>query len=555
MTAPCPGRAGCAGTNSTMPALSRSTAAHRFSRRPTAKDASCRPWARAAVESWAPLPISSMANGDSMARTFMLQGTGSHVGKSLIVAGLCRAFANQGLKVAPFKPQNMSNNAAVTRDGGEIGRAQAMQARAARLDPVCDMNPILLKPEANGGAQVIIQGRRATTLSARDYFANRDRFRPAVLESFRRLAATADLVLVEGAGSPAEVNLRDGDLANMGFARSANVPVILIGDIHRGGVIASLVGTFVVLDPSDAALIRAFLVNNFHGDPGLFEDGRKFIEERTTVPCLGVIPYWSDARKLPAEDSLALDSMRASSHQGPIRIAVLRLPRIANFDDLDPLLLESSITVEFVQPGAAVPAHADVVIIPGTKSTIADLRFLREQGWDTDIRAHLRRGGRVLGLCGGYQMLGRRIHDWQGLEGKPESVDGLGLLDVETTLEPNKALRRISAVHAATGAAITGYEIHLGRTSGGDCVRPFALIDAVPDGAVSRDGRVAGTYIHGCFESDAFRQSYIASLGGQAGPLGHAERIEHTLDALAGHLAANMDVDRLLALAAPANAA
>jgi adenosylcobyric acid synthase len=426
-----------------------------------------------------------------------------------------------------------------------------MQARAARVEPVSDMNPILLKPEATGGAQVIVQGHRKSTLSARDYFTHRDRFRPAVLESFQRVAAAADLVLIEGAGSPAEVNLRDGDLANMGFARAANVPVILIGDIHRGGVIASLVGTFVVLDPSDAALIRAFLVNNFHGDPALFDDGRKFIEQRTGVPCLGVIPHWSDARKLPAEDSLALDGLRPA-HQGPVRIAVLRLARIANFDDLDPLMLESSITVEFVQPGAAVPAHADVVIIPGTKSTIADLRFLREQGWDTDIRAHLRRGGRVLGLCGGFQMLGRRIHDWQGLEGQPESVDGLGLLDVETTLEPNKALKRIHAVHVSTNTAITGYEIHLGRTSGEDCARPFALIDAVPDGAISRDGRVAGTYIHGCFESDVFRQAYLASLGGNSGSLGYADRIEHTLDALAAHLTANMDVDRLLALAAPA---
>jgi len=490
-----------------------------------------------------------------MARALMVQGTGSNVGKSLIVAGLCRAFANQGLKVAPFKPQNMSNNAAVTVDGGEIGRAQAMQARAARMEPVSDMNPILLKPEATGGAQVIVQGRREATLSARDYFANRDRFRAAVLQSFERLSGAADLVVVEGAGSPAEVNLREGDLANMGFARAANVPVVLIGDIHRGGVIASLVGTLAVLDPADAALIRAFLVNNFHGDPMLFDDGRKFLEERTGVPCLGVIPHWSEARKLPAEDSLVLDSMRPPGHQGPVRIAVLRLARIANFDDLDPLMLESSITVEFVQPGAALPAHSDVVIIPGTKSTIADLRFLREQGWDTDIRAHLRRGGRVLGLCGGYQMLGRRIHDWQGLEGQPESVDGLGLLDVETTLEPNKALTRIRATHVATNTTIDGYEIHLGRTGGEDCARPFAMIGAVPDGAISRDGRVAGTYIHGCFESDAFRRAYLASLGGTPGSLGHAERIERTLDGLAEHLTSNMDVDRLLAIAAPPNAA
>ena len=320
-------------------------------------------------------------------------------------------------------------------------------------------------------------------------------------------------------------------------------------------MIASLVGTFVVLDPADAALIRASLVNNFHGDPTLFDAGRKFLEERTGVPCLGVVPHWSDARRLPAEDSLVLDSMRPATNHGPIRIAVLRLGRIANFDDLDPLMIELAITVEFVQPGAAVPAHADVVIIPGTKSTIADLRFLREQGWDTDIRAHLRRGGRVLGLCGGYQMLGRRIHDWQGLEGQPESVDGLGLLDVETTLEPVKALARVSAIHVATNTVINGYEIHLGRTSGEDCARPFAMVGAVPDGAISRDGRVAGTYIHGCFESDAFRQAYLTALGGTPGSLGHAEHVERTLDALAEHLTANLDIERVFAIAAPANAA
>jgi adenosylcobyric acid synthase len=488
-----------------------------------------------------------MANGEAMARALMLQGTGSNVGKSLIVAGLCRAFANRGLKVAPFKPQNMSNNAAVTSDGGEIGRAQAMQARAARIEPVSDMNPILLKPEGNGGAQIILQGRRSTTLSARDYFANRDRFRPAVLESFRRLAATVDLVVVEGAGSPAEINLRDGDLANMGFARAANVPVILIGDIHRGGVIASLVGTFVVLDPADAALIRAFLVNNFHGDPTLFDDGRTFIEGRTGVPCLGVIPHWSDARKLPAEDSLALDNPRPA-HQGPLRIAVLRLARIANFDDLDPLGMEPGVKLVFVKPGEPIPAEAEIIILPGSKSTIGDLIFLRAQGWDVDIKAHVRRGGHVLGLCGGYQMLGKTIDDPDGVDGRAGTVEGLGLLDIATVMTSDKSTTLVTGTHCASGAGIEGYEIHLGRSQGRDCARPLLDIDGRADGAISADGRVQGTYVHGLFTGDAFRKAWLAQFG-IASSLAYEARIESALDALADHLEAHLDIEQILKIA------
>ncbi len=484
------------------------------------------------------------------ARAIMLMGTGSDVGKSLIAAGLCRAFADRGLKVRPFKPQNMSNNAAVTVDGGEIGRAQALQARAARIDPTVHMNPVLLKPETERGAQVIVQGRRHATMSARHYFAHRSQFLPAILDSFRKLAGEADLVIVEGAGSPAEVNLRDGDLANMGFAAAANVPALLVGDIHRGGVIAAIVGTFAVLTPEDRSRIKGFLINKFHGDPALFAEGRKFLESETATPCLGVVPHFPAAARLPAEDAVALEQMLASN-SGNCKICVLRLPRIANFDDLDPLRLEPGVTVQFIDPGEAIPGDARLVIVPGSKSTMADLMALRAQGWDIDLKAHVRRGGHVLGLCGGYQMLGRRIHDPEGLEGPPGSVEALGLLDVETTLLPGKILTRIGAIHGPSGAPITGYEIHLGQTTGPDCTRPFALIGAEPDGAIGADGRVMGTYIHGCFAGDQFRRGFLATLGAEAGSFAFEVEIERTLDELAAHLESHLDLDRILALAGP----
>ena len=507
------------------------------------------------------------------ARALMFQGTGSDVGKSLIVAGLCRAFADRGLSVAPFKPQNMSNNAAVAQ-GGEIGRAQALQAKAARLTPHVDMNPVLLKPESEGGAQVIVQGQRAATLSARAYFSRRQEFLPAVLESFRRLAAAHDLILVEGAGSPAEVNLRAGDIANMGFAAEIDAPVVLIGDIHRGGVIAQLVGTLAVLG-ADAGRIRGFLINNFHGDPALFADGRAFIEERTGRPVLGVIPHFPDAARLPAEDALALQTANAMSPASPANpsptisgvgrgrgavgghahITVPRLARIANFDDLDPLRAAPGVRLSLIPPGRALPGDADLVILPGSKSTRADMAFLRQQGWDIDIMAHARRGGRVLGICGGYQMLGRTIADPDGLEGEPGATAGLGLLDVETVLTGEKTVRETTARHVATDTAITAYEIHLGRTTGPDAARPFALIGETPDGAVSADGRIAGTYLHGAFTSDAFRRAFLRQLGAHdAGP-SYEATINATLDALAGHLAHHIDLDALLDLAVPAGRA
>ncbi|MDP9138379.1 MAG: cobyric acid synthase [Pseudomonadota bacterium] len=481
----------------------------------------------------------------------MLMGTGSDVGKSLIAAGLCRHFSNRGMKVRPFKPQNMSNNAAVTVDGGEIGRAQALQAVAARADPTVHMNPVLLKPETANGAQLIVQGRREGTHSARDYMRLRSTLLPRVLDSFHRLAKGADLIIVEGAGSPAETNLRDGDIANLGFAEAAQIDALLVGDIHRGGVIASIVGTFAVLDAEDARRLSGVLINNFHGDASLFDEGRRTIERMAGRPVLGVVPHFAQARVLPAEDVLALEHAEPQ-RSGALHIAVLRLPRIANFDYLDPLRAEPQVTLTFVREGEAIPASARLVIIPGSKSTLADLRFLKAQGWDIDLQAHVRRSGRVLGICGGYQMLGRLVQDPHGIEGGAAAEPGLALLDVETTLTPEKRLAVTYARHCPTRLPIIGYEIHLGTTSGSDCTRPFAEVDGRPEGAVSADRRVEGTYLHGCFTADAFRRAYLAGLGGTlATTFSFTALVDETLDALARHLAVHADLERLLQLGKP----
>jgi adenosylcobyric acid synthase len=479
----------------------------------------------------------------------MFQGTGSDVGKSLIVAGLARAFTNRGLRVRPFKPQNMSNNAAVTADGGEIGRAQALQARAARVAPSVHMNPVLLKPQSEVGAQVVVQGRVFATAKAAEYQGfKRELMRP-VLDSFARLRADADLVLVEGAGSASEVNLRANDIANMGFARAADVPVVLIGDIDRGGVIASLVGTKAVIEPADAASIRGFIVNKFRGDPALFADGMARIAQATGWAPLGLVPHFADARLLPAEDALALDHARPAKPDARVRIAVLVLPHIANFDDLDPLDAEPAVELLRVKPGMALPGDVPLVILPGSKATIADMNALRAAGFDVDIAAHLRRGGHVLGLCGGFQMLGRTIADPAGHEGPPGSVPGLGLIDVATVLNDDKRLTRASGA-TADGEPFAGYEMHMGATDGPDRARPFArLDDGSPDGAVSVDGRVSGTYIHGLFAEDRQRGAWLGRLGAGVPAVSYETQVEATLDRLAAHLAACIDLDRLLSLA------
>ncbi|MEA1834150.1 cobyric acid synthase [Methylobacterium durans] len=483
-----------------------------------------------------------------MTRAIMIQGTGSDVGKSLIVAGLARAFARRGLRVRPFKPQNMSNNAAVTADGGEIGRAQALQARAAGVPPSVHMNPVLLKPQSEVGSQVVVQGRMVGTAKARDYQGWKPRLLASVLESFAHLRAEADLVVVEGAGSASEVNLRAGDIANMGFARATDTPVILLGDIDRGGVIASLVGTKAVLDPADAAMVRGFLVNRFRGDPSLFADGMRIIAERTGWESLGLVPHFPDAARLPAEDVLGLKGSEAGP--GARVVAVPVLSRIANFDDLDPLRAEPGIAVVLVRPGEAIPGNADLVLLPGSKTTIDDLADLRAQGWDVDIRAHLRRGGRVLGLCGGYQMLGRRISDPHGIEGEARSVAGLGLLDVETVMTPLKRLEAVTGESLSDAVPFAGYEMHVGDTAGPDAARPLLrLADGRTDGAVSADGRVAGTYVHGLFADDRQRAAWLARLGAAASGATYEAGIEAVLDGLAHHIEAHVDCDRLLALA------
>lgn len=478
-------------------------------------------------------------------KRIMIQGAGSNVGKSMLVAGLCRHFTRQGLTVRPFKPQNMSNNAAVAT-GGEIGRAQALQARACGVAPHVDMNPVLLKPESETGAQVIVQGQRLTTVKARDYAALKPQLMAPVLDSFRRLQRDADLVIVEGAGSPAEVNLRAGDIANMGFARAADVPVILTGDIDRGGVIAQLVGTQAVLDPADAGMIRGFLINKFRGDPRLFDEGYRLIEDRTGWRGLGVVPWFPQAHRLPAEDAADLGGTRGS---GEFLIVVPHLSRIANFDDLDPLAQEPGVTLKIVKPGQPLPVEADLIILPGSKATIADLAHFRAQGWDIDLAAALRRGARVLGLCGGYQMLGREIADPDGIEGKPGSVPGLGLLDLTTTMTPDKRVTETEALHPASGTRVRGYEIHLGATSGPDRSRPMFSVAGQPEGAIRADGRVMGSYLHGMFTEDAFRRAFLAGLGARPGAGSYDQTVEDTLDALADHLAAHVDCRFLLDLA------
>ena len=491
-----------------------------------------------------------------MPAAIMLQGAGSNVGKSVLVAGLCRHFANQGLQVRPFKPQNMSNNAAVTADGGEIGRAQALQARACRVPASIHMNPVLLKPETETGAQIIVQGQRFGSMRAREYGTHKTTLLPRVLDSFSRLQDGADLVIVEGAGSPAEVNLRDGDIANMGFALAADVPVLMVGDIDRGGVIASLVGTKNVLDSEDSNLIKGFMINKFRGDTTLFSEGMEIIATSTGWQGLGILPWFAAARFLPAEDILDIAGKAGrAGGDAPLHIAVPVLRRIANFDDLDPLAGEEDVRLTLVEAGDVIPADVDMVLLPGSKSTISDLAFLREQGWDIDIAAHLRRGGVVMGLCGGYQMLGTQIDDPDGVEGPAGLAKGLGLLDVDTVLAGDKTLSLVSAESVAYQTPVRGYEIHMGRTSGADCARPMLRIGARHDGAVSADGRVMGSYLHGIFTDDSFRRAFLDDLArqrGRKGVFGQIDfdaRVDGVLDDLAEHMAANLDMESLAQIA------
>ncbi|MBY3151826.1 cobyric acid synthase [Rhizobium laguerreae] len=476
-----------------------------------------------------------------MARAIMLQGTGSDVGKTVLVAGLCRLAANRGLTVRPFKPQNMSNNAAVADDGGEIGRAQWLQSLAARTPSSVHMNPVLLKPQSENGSQIIVQGRVFGQAKGRDYQRLKPELLGAVLESFEKVAAGADLIIVEGAGSPAEINLRAGDIANMGFATRAGVPVVLVGDIDRGGVIASLVGTHAILEDGDRAMIAGYIINKFRGDVSLFEDGIRAIEGFTGWPCFGIVPWLSGAARLPAEDSVVLERL-ARRGAGALKIAVPVLPRIANFDDLDPLRAEPDVELVFVRSGERIPGDASLVVLPGSKSTISDLADFRAEGWDRDLQAHVRRGGRVIGICGGYQMLGRMVHDPLGIEGGTFEAPGLGLLDIETEMAPEKTVRNSQAYSTEyDDAPLAGYQIHLGITRGPDCDRPSAIIDGAPDGALSADGRIMGTYLHGLFGSDTYRARLLESFGLSGERRNYRESVEQALDDVAEELERHLD--------------
>lgn len=479
------------------------------------------------------------------ARRLMLQGTGSDVGKSVLVAGLCRVFGRKGKRVMPFKPQNMSNNAAATADGREIGRAQWLQAIAAGVEPAVDMNPVLIKPEADMGAQLVVMGQSRGAIGSGYYRDHKAELLETVTGSYERLCADADLVLVEGAGSPAEVNLRAGDIANMGFALPTQTPVVLVGDINRGGVIAAIAGTHQLLSAEERALVQGTIINQFRGDVTLFADGLTAIERATDWPNFGIVPFLRAFRDLPAEDGVVLE--RADRRvTGTFQVAVPMLPRIANFDDLDPLAADPDVEVQFCAPGTALPQSADLIVIPGSKATIADLKFLKNEGWATDIRAHVRAGKPVLGLCGGYQMLGNTVSDPDGIEGPPAIESGLGLLDVETTLQPIKMVGQTRAHCVPFGVDTVGYEIHAGDTKLLAGARPFMMIGDHLLGAVSPDGLVAGTYLHGLFGDGAFRSRYLEGLG-QPGKnrTDHMARVNAALDTVADALETCLDMDGL----------
>ncbi|WP_295433912.1 cobyric acid synthase [uncultured Thiodictyon sp.] len=474
--------------------------------------------------------------------TLMVQGTTSDAGKSLLVTAICRWLKRRGVRVAPFKPQNMALNSAVTIDGGEIGRAQAVQAAACGLPPHTDMNPVLLKPNSDIGAQVIIQGRAIGNLNAVAYQAYKASARVAVLESYHRLAGQYQAIVVEGAGSPAEINLRAQDIANMGFAEAVDCPVILIADIDRGGVFAHLVGTLALLSPSEQARVQGFVINRFRGDLALLEPGLDWLTEYTGKPVLGVLPYLKGLH-LPAEDSL--ERAQGDTLEAALRIVVPVLPRLSNHTDLDPLRLHPGVDLRLLGPGEPIPP-ADLMLLPGSKSVAADLAWLRAQGWPAALARHLRYGGKVIGVCGGFQMLGRAIHDPLGLEGPPGSTPGLGLLDLETTLAADKRLTNVSGRLSLAEAPVTGYEIHAGVTTGPGLARPAVLLNDGPDGAISADGQVLGTYLHGLFDApDA-----CAALLGWAGldrpqAADYGALREATIERLADMVEAHLDTGAL----------
>lgn len=483
-------------------------------------------------------------------RTIMVQGTTSDAGKSTLVTALCRAFVRRGLRVAPFKPQNMALNSAVTDDGGEIGRAQAVQAEACRLPPHTDMNPVLLKPNTDIGAQVIIRGKAIGNMDARSYHEYKSIARRAVLESYSRLASMYDVIVVEGAGSPAEINLRDNDIANMGFAEEVDCPVILIADIDRGGVFAHIVGTLALLSESERQRIVGFVINRFRGDIGLLQPGIDWLQSHTGKPVLGVLPY-IHGMHLEAEDALPREAAEPL-RDGQLHIIVPVLPRISNHTDFDPLRLHPQVHLRFVGPGEPIPS-ADLIILPGSKSVRADLAWLRANGWDAAIQRHLRYGGKLIGICGGLQMLGRDIRDPHGIEGDAGTSQGFSLLDFETTLEREKQLRNVRGHLTFGNADITGYEIHAGVSTGPALKRPALSLDGRSDGAIDENNQILGTYVHGLFESRAACDALLA-WAGLAAPQtpDYPDLRNAAIERLADTVESHMNLDSLLRLLDPA---
>jgi adenosylcobyric acid synthase len=478
--------------------------------------------------------------------TLMVQGTTSDAGKSTLVTALCRWLIRQGVAVAPFKPQNMALNSAVTAEGGEIGRAQAVQAQAARLAPHTDMNPVLLKPNSDTGSQVIIHGRAVTSMNAVAYHDYKAIAMQAVLASHARLSAAYPVVMVEGAGSPAEINLRANDIANMGFAEAVDCPVLLIADINRGGVFAHLVGTLELLSPSEQARVKGFIINRFRGDIALLQPGLDWLEARTGKPVVGVLPYVMDLH-LEAEDGI--DRRQIDKAAQVLKVVVPVLPRISNHTDFDPLRLHPQVDLQFIGPGQAIPA-ADLIILPGSKSVRSDLAYLRGNGWDSAVARHLRYGGKVLGICGGLQMLGEQVHDPLGLEGPSGSSDGLGLLAFSTTLEEEKQLRNVRGRLLLEDVEVSGYEIHAGVTSGQALASPAVrLDDGRHDGARSADGQILGTYLHGLFETPAACSALLrwAGLADVQEVDYHALR-ERDIERLADLVEQHLDTDLLRSL-------
>lgn len=480
------------------------------------------------------------------ASKLMIQGTTSDAGKSLLVTALCRWLVRQGIHVAPFKPQNMALNSAVTADGGEIGRAQAVQAFACRLDLHTDMNPVLLKPNSDTGAQVIIQGHSIGNMDACNYHDYKHIARQAMLESFTRLSTQYNTIIVEGAGSPAEINLRENDIANMGFAEAVDCPVILIADIDRGGVFAHLVGTLALLSESEQARIKGFVINRFRGDIALLQSGLDWLEQHTGKPVLGVLPYLHGLH-LEAEDALPRDPISVKNAEtGRMKIIVPVLPRISNHTDFDPLRLHPQVDLIFIGPGENIPP-ADLIILPGSKSVRDDLTWLRKQGWEEAIFRHLRYHGKLIGICGGFQMLGKQIHDPHALESSPGSTEGLGLLEMETLLEPEKQLRNVQGKLSLNNTPVSGYEIHAGTTKGNALNTPAIHLTHGTDGAISNDNQVLGTYVHGLFECDDACNTLLNWAGLQKPQqVDYFGLREAAIDRLATAVEQHLDTNKLL---------